>query len=282
MALFEKIFSGHIVVRRLLLVFIVCVMSWLDIITGYEYSFSIFYLIPIAISAWYDSKNITITTVFVAACTWLFSDIASGHHYTDIITPYWNAGVRLVFFSVVALLILRVRENWEEMSQMAMLDNLTQLNNSRALSLEYKQLRKQNLKSHQSIAIGLIDLDGFKAVNDQLGHSVGDDVLIEFARVLKNTTRKTDIVARMGGDEFIVILKNTDPDGAKEYEKRLIESFYKSHLKDQFGVDFSMGISIFDDLPDNIDDATYQADQLMYHSKEMGKSQTTIQMVYSS
>lgn len=119
-------------------------------------------------------------------------------------------------------------------------------------------------------------MDCFKNVNDSYGHSQGDVVLVEFSKLLKETSRKTDIVARLGGDEFVVILKNTDMHSIQNYEKRLRSSFEQSKLKQKFGVDFSMGVGIFNDLPENLDDATHLADQLMYQSKQAGKSQTTM------
>lgn len=186
--------------------------------------------------------------------------------------------MRLAFFSVVAVLLFKVRSNLIEMTKMAMKDSLTALSNSRAFQMQYDDIRRKSHKSSQTFAVGVIDLDGFKKVNDSLGHTKGDDVLVEFAQVLKNSTRSSDVVARMGGDEFIIILKNTDAKGAEDYAMRLRRKFEESGLKAQCGVDFSMGISIFEHLPENLDDATHQADLLMYKAKELGKSQTTIQL----
>lgn len=166
--------------------------------------------------------------------------------------------------------------NLNEMTLMAMKDPLTLLNNTRAFNLAYQALKKRHGKTEQTFAVGLIDLDGFKTVNDTYGHSKGDDVLVEFAQVLKSTTRHSDVVARMGGDEFIVILQDIDLNAIEDYEKRLRKSFLLSGLKQQFGIDFSMGIRTYDELPENIDEATHQADLLMYQSKVHGKSQTTI------
>ena len=82
----------------------------------------------------------------------------------------------------------------------------------------------------------------------------------------------------MGGDEFVVILQNTDQSGTEEYARRLRDIFDQSGLKQRYGVDFSMGVSVFNDLPADLDDATHVADQLMYKSKALGKSQTTIRV----
>lgn len=99
--------------------------------------------------------------------------------------------------------------------------------------------------------------------------------------MLNDATRQNDIVARMGGDEFAVILMDTDASGVKQYDQRLRDVFAHSQLNTQFGVDYSMGITVFDtaSLPQKLDDATRQADDLMYQSKAQGKSQTTIRMI---
>ncbi|AYO55442.1 GGDEF domain-containing protein [Acinetobacter wuhouensis] len=271
------LFIDSSVIRRLTLLLIILTWGIIDLATGYEYSFAVFYLIPVSIAAWYDNKYIVIATVILSALTWLYADYGAGHHYSNPVIPFWNACVRLVFFSTVAFLLLRIKRNLNDMTLMAMKDSLTSLNNTRALNLEYQILKKRNPKKEQTLAVGIIDLDGFKAVNDTYGHSKGDAVLIEFAQVLQQATRHSDVVARLGGDEFVVILHDTDLSGIEDYAKRLRERFGLSGLKQQFGVDFSMGIHIYNKLPENMDEATHQADVLMYQSKTQGKSQTTIQ-----
>lgn len=275
----DQIFLNRVRSRRFTLVILLILFYWIDLVTGYEYSFSVFYLIPISIAAWYDNKTTAIVMIVASATTWLYADFGSGHQYQNSLIPYWNAFVRLVFFGIVAFLILKIRGNLVAMTVMAMKDNLTLLNNARAFKLEYELLKERRSIKKQSLAVGLIDLDGFKSVNDTLGHSIGDEVLIEFANVLKKATRSSDIIARKGGDEFTVILLEMNEHSAQDYANRLRQEFEESGLKQQYGVDFSMGISIFDKLPDNLDAATHHADQLMYRSKQMGKSTTTIQVV---
>lgn len=274
----ERILSGRASTRRLIIILFILIMGAIDLLTGYEYSFSVFYLVPVSIAAWFDNHKITIFTIIGAGFTWLYADFSSGHQYTQYFAPYWNAFVRLSFFAVVAILLFKVRGALVEMTRMAMKDSLTTLSNSRAFQMQYDDIRRKSYKTSQIFALGVIDLDGFKKVNDTLGHSKGDDILVAFADILKQSTRSSDVVARMGGDEFIIILKNTDTKGAEEYAMRLRRAFDESGLKEQSGVDFSMGLSIFTHLPKNLDDATHIADLLMYKAKALGKSQTTIQM----
>lgn len=273
---FENVLSKNAFLRRIFLFVMIAVWGVIDLATGYEYSFAVFYLIPVSIAAWYDNKYMTTVTIVLSALTWLYADYEAGHHYSSSIIPFWNTCARLGFFSVFAFLLFKIKRNLAEMTLMAMRDSLTSLNNTRAFNVEYQTLKKRQPKKDQTLAIGIIDLDGFKSVNDTYGHSKGDDVLVEFAQVLKESVRMNDVVARMGGDEFVVILQDTNSQGIEEYAKRLRNQFLLSGLKQRYGVDFSMGIRIYTELPENLDEATRQADQLMYQSKARGKSQTTI------
>ncbi|GGA17547.1 hypothetical protein GCM10017554_12870 [Acinetobacter modestus] len=246
-------------------------------VTGYEYSFSVFYLLPVSIAAWYDHAKVTVVTILLSAITWLFADINAGHLYSNPIIPFWNTIVRLGLFSIVAFLLINVRRNWQEMKNLAMKDQLTSLDNSRALDIEYRILRKLNFRKQSLFAVGIIDLDGFKAVNDTHGHHRGDEVLLQFSQVLKKSCRSSDIVARLGGDEFAIILLDIDETQAYLCDHHLRTLFAESGLNQKYGVDFSMGLAILSELPENLEDATKTADQLMYQSKSLGKSQTTIQ-----
>ena len=273
----ERLFAHNPMIRRLLILLITAVLGMIDLATGYEYSFSVFYLLPVSIAAWYDQYKITVLTIMLSGMTWLIADIHAGHHYSNTFIPLWNAFVRLGFFSIVAFLLINVRKNWQEMKNLAMKDQLTSLDNSRALDIEYRILRKLNFRKQSLFAIGIIDLDGFKAVNDTHGHHRGDEVLLQFSQILKKSCRSSDIVARLGGDEFAIILLDIDETQAYLCDDHLRTLFAESGLNQKYGVDFSMGLAILSELPENLEDATKTADQLMYQSKSLGKSQTTIQ-----
>ncbi|ENW82119.1 MULTISPECIES: GGDEF domain-containing protein [unclassified Acinetobacter] len=273
----ERLFAHNPMIRRLLILLITAVLGMIDLATGYEYSFSVFYLLPVSIAAWYDQYKITVLTIMLSGMTWLIADIHAGHHYSNTFIPLWNAFVRLGFFSIVAFLLINVRKNWQEMKNLAMKDQLTSLDNSRAFDIEYRILRKLNFRKQTCFAVGIIDLDGFKAVNDTHGHHGGDEVLLQFSQVLKKSCRSSDIVARLGGDEFAIILLDIDETQAYLCDHHLRTLFAESGLNQKYGVDFSMGLAILSELPENLEDATKTADQLMYQSKSLGKSQTTIQ-----
>lgn len=274
----EKLLLEHSWLRRSIILLVLALVGWLDYLTWYDLAFGIFYLAPIAIVAWFDHFKATVITIALAALVWVYVDFNSGRAYSHTAILYWNMSIRIIFFCIVAFLIYKIRMAVKELTAMAMKDSLTSLNNTRALNLIYEQIKKQHSRKKQNVAIALIDLDGFKNVNDTLGHSVGDGVLIKFAALLSSSVRASDTVARMGGDEFVVLLMDVQIQDVHEYEKRLRDIFRQSTLLDDYGVNFSMGIQIFSDLPESLDAATHQADLLMYKSKLNGKSRSTIRM----
>ena len=154
-------------------------------------------------------------------------------------------------------------------------DTLTQLPNRRLFSDRLEQGIKRATRSKQAMALLLIDLDGFKEVNDTYGHLVGDELLIEAAKRIKACVRETDTVARLGGDEFTVILTEiTDLRNIERVAQALVEVLSHPYQlsKERASVSASIGVSICP--TDAVDPVTLlkNADQAMYKSKEDGKN----------
>ncbi|MDP3438853.1 MAG: diguanylate cyclase, partial [Azonexus sp.] len=157
-------------------------------------------------------------------------------------------------------------------------DTLTQLPNRRLFSDRLEQGIKRASRAKDSMALLLIDLDGFKEVNDTYGHLVGDELLIEAAKRIKSCVRETDTVARLGGDEFTVILTEiTDASHIERVARVLVEVLSRPYQlsKERANVSASIGISVCPG--DAIDSVTLfkNADQAMYKSKLAGKDQVS-------
>ena len=146
----ERIFMSNQVIRCIVLFLTVLILGFIDYSTGYEYSFSVFYLIPVSLAAWYASRFLTIVMIVASAVTWIFADFIAGHNYSSDWIPLWNACVRIGFFSIVEFLLFRVRSHLKEMTNMAMKDSLTSLNNTRAFDLKYQLLRAMRVKKKHS------------------------------------------------------------------------------------------------------------------------------------
>jgi diguanylate cyclase (GGDEF)-like protein len=163
----------------------------------------------------------------------------------------------------------------EKLQHQAMHDALTGLPN-RVLLFERIQLAIDSAeRTHKQFALYFIDLDGFKAINDTLGHAAGDGVLKELASRLKNAVRKEDIVARLGGDEFVVMVGNIPDVGmASHIAEKLFECFKTSLIPDQASMPMSpsIGIALYPDDGMTVDDLVNHADAAMYEVKSGGRN----------
>ena len=158
---------------------------------------------------------------------------------------------------------------------MAFHDPLTNLLNRRAFLEKIDYLTKLAKRHKQSLAVLFLDLDNFKFVNDSYGHTVGDELLIKVAERLKSSIRETDLIARIGGDEFVIVLTEIiDKKSVEQVGIKLLKSVTQNFLINHHGctVTASLGIAIYPD--DAIDPETLlqYADAAMYEAKKLGKN----------
>jgi diguanylate cyclase (GGDEF)-like protein/PAS domain S-box-containing protein len=168
-----------------------------------------------------------------------------------------------------------VHELTEELERRASHDYLTGVAARSVLPDHLERALAQVRRSpEQSLAVLAIDLDGFKQVNDRLGHKAGDEVLIEAARRLQAIVRTGDLVVRVGGDEFVVVLTPiTDPDTATDIAARVVESLARP-VRVEAGeatIGASVGIAISTTGAETSDLLVTRADRAAYHAKERGR-----------
>jgi len=153
-------------------------------------------------------------------------------------------------------------------------DALTALPNRRLFTILAEQMIAQANRDNKVIAIGFLDLDGFKQINDNYGHEVGDILLKEVAKRFQATLRQSDIVARFGGDEFVVLLNSIETkDAAEESFKRLIDQVLNPILINNIliKVGVSIGYTLYPQDSGDIDLLVRHADIAMYDAKQSGK-----------
>lgn len=157
---------------------------------------------------------------------------------------------------------------------MAYHDQLTDLPNRYMLREKLNEVVTDSKINNENFALLFIDLDRFKAVNDSLGHEIGDKLLMEIADRLKSCTIENDIISRYGGDEFTVLLPDTNVEKARDAAKSILtalsEPFHLNHQ--EIVVTPSIGISIFPEHGENFDTLVKNADLAMYFAKSLGKN----------
>ncbi len=168
-----------------------------------------------------------------------------------------------------------IEKQASSLEKLAFYDHLTKLPNRTLFFDRFNQILTKARRNKNQVALLSIDLDRFKKVNDTLGHDVGDLLLNEVARRFTSLLRSSDTIARMGGDEFAVILADiSNINNISKVSRKIINLISKPfHLKDfTCSVGASIGIALFPSDADNIDQLTKNADIAMYHAKNKGKN----------
>ncbi|MDK9715905.1 MAG: EAL domain-containing protein [Sulfuritalea sp.] len=163
----------------------------------------------------------------------------------------------------------------EHIHHLAHHDPLTTLPNRMALEARLEQSIAEANRNQRSVAVMFLDLDRFKTINDTLGHHVGDLLLIEVARRLRQTVRSSDTVARHGGDEFVVVLPALEtPDVAATLAGNILKTLSEPYLIDGNTLHStpSIGVSLYPQDGRDVDTVMKYADTAMYHAKDMGRN----------
>jgi diguanylate cyclase (GGDEF)-like protein len=153
-------------------------------------------------------------------------------------------------------------------------DEVTGLYNRRFFSLRLEEELSRYRRFNHPVSVVLLDLDGFKSVNDSLGHAVGDDTLRDVAQILMKHSRGINVVSRYGGDEFAVLLVETSKAGARLYADRIREVVAKYPFSHGKILTASFGVaSLPDDEASTAEDLFRSADEALYTAKRAGKNQ---------
>ncbi|WP_289076214.1 tetratricopeptide repeat-containing diguanylate cyclase [uncultured Pseudoalteromonas sp.] len=200
---------------------------------------------------------------------------ATEEHQQKII---WRLSASIAFILVIVSLFLFYRQmrQRKKYHAIALTDYLTNSLNRRGI------LQKANeCLSQQSLAIAIVDLDYFKAINDKFGHDIGDLVLIKFAQAAKDTLSTNDKFGRYGGEEWLFVLKTQNRDKINNFFENLENKLaqYCSHIEalpSKTHVTFSAGVAISDAKSDSLSELIKRADQQLYKAKENGRNQIAI------
>ena len=157
----------------------------------------------------------------------------------------------------------------QELIRLNSIDPLTKAYNRRKLTADFDLWSAYSRRYHQPLSLALLDIDLFKSINDDHGHQKADQVLINFISLIKEQLRKTDILARWGGDEFVILFPGIGPERAEEVLYRIQQHLRDKPLADSICVTCSFGVTGL--RPDaDLDALIHEADELMYQAKKSG------------
>src|SRR6266550_3785963 len=243
-----------------------------DFATGPELTPLLFYLAPVALVAWYAGRGPALGVACAGAIAWLLSDALPHGAYAHWSIPYWNGVQRLGALALVADIVARLHEAAARERDQARADPRTGVANLRAFyELAEAEIARARRYPH-AFSVVYIDLDEFKLVNFRLGHEAGDAVLRSVARGLTGVLRASDVVARIGGDQFVVLLPEAGAAAARLTAEKLRQALSAVVPAHGWRITASIGVATFLVPPESVDALLAAADRLMYQAKQTGKN----------
>jgi len=242
-----------------------------DYITTFELSLSAFYLLGILMVSWNCGWRWGIAFAVISFMAQLELGFAD-NPYSEPFYLYVAIANTLIAYLLVVGLTVQLRNLYDRERSTARVDSLTGAVNY----LGFQELLEREMARHrrqrQPFSIAYIDCDNFKEVNDRFGHSTGDRLLQSVAATSRSALRKTDIVARIGGDEFAMVLGATGQPVVMHIVEKMRRALDLAMQDQHWPVTFSIGVAVFDVIPETVDQVVSVSDRLMYEVKNSGKN----------
>ena len=248
-------------------------IGYLDYVTGKEIRVYPLYFMPIAYAAIHCGASPSVGVAILSTGFWVASNWLNGTHYFSVWVWIWNAFVQFAASLFLAWLVIYNQRLLRQEKLTSRTDALTGLMNVRAFWEQVPQTVGLSIRAkHQPITLAFVDLDDFKKVNDVYGHSRGDRVLRQAAEVLKRHVRIGDLIGRIGGDEFVLLLPNACVDEARGVLERIRSKLEETMRNESIQVTASIGAVVLSDDHLRPEDILHEADALMYQVKRSGKN----------
>ena len=254
-------------------------IAFVSMKTRAEIRFSFFYLIPVSLASWFVGRRPGILIAAASAATWMMASIAEGRwDFPRAPTLDLNALLLASFFIAFALLLSALRAALDREKSLARTDSLTGLGNRRAFEERLELEIQRATRFDRPLTLALLDVDDFKTINDRQGHAEGDRVLAHLAGALRGNLRSVDLVSRIGGDEFVVLLSETDLAAARSAIGKLLDESRDQMRAKGIAVSISAGVVTFASAPDSVAVMLKAADDLMYRAKQRGRDQVEFRL----
>jgi diguanylate cyclase (GGDEF)-like protein len=192
-----------------------------------------------------------------------------------VIMEYHNSGkinlLNIIGITGYTLMGFWIGKKFDKLKYLSEKDALTGLYNRHFVDVIFPKLLAQVKRNNMKLSLSMLDCNNFKIINDTYGHKKGDLVIKNISNLLLNSTRDSDVVARWGGDEFLIISPFTDLQGTKVVIKRIEQSLLEMSKEMGIDISVSIGIAVYPNEADNIDDLIKIADKNMYDTKSISK-----------
>ncbi len=247
---------------------IVAFLHWGTQAVSPEARLGLFYLVPVLLATWFAGVWWGVVFLVASMALRLFADIDVSD--ASFVSLLLNQASFAVVGGIMMVMFWYLQQTQRELEDLAIHDPLTRVLNARAFSERLTEELHRNRRYRRPVSLLYLDLDNFKILNDTRGHQTGDTVLRLVADAMRLAVRETDLVGRMGGDEFAVLMPETDGTLADAAALRLAEGI-KGAFPTTPAVTASIGVVSFDDTAATADEILGRADQAMYEAKRAGK-----------
>lgn len=244
-----------------------------------EISFDAFYLIPVALITWFAGGGAGVAISAASAVVWFAVHTLHRPELALSYTPYWNTLMQLSVFLTVTALLLPLKAEADREKESPRADYLTKTANKRSFTTQAEIEIQRAHRYRHPFTLVYLDVDNLRFVNQRMGHSAGDTLLQEIAYTLKEKTRTTDLIGRMGGDEFALLLPETQAEAARIVVRRLQKYLLDTAEKNEWPVSFSFGVATFSRPPETVEEMLRKADSLVSAAKESGKNHVKHEIV---
>jgi diguanylate cyclase (GGDEF)-like protein len=243
-----------------------------EYLSGPDISLVVFYILPVFIATWYAGNLSGMFISFISAISWSIDNMTKSYGSGTVMIPYWDIAMQFIFLVFIVRVLSALKISFEKERELAREDYLTKVANARSF-YEIAEVEIDRLRRYKHpFTLAYLDVDNFKLVNDRMGHSVGDHLLSDIARMMEKSVRAVDTVARLGGDEFAILMPETSQEGAQAVIARLRANIGDAAKKSGWPVTVSIGVVTCQDSVCALDELIKKADALMYSAKTGGKN----------
>ena len=188
---------------------LIAIVGFFDYITGTELSFSVLYVFPIALIGWYAGSFSGILASLVSVVVWVSGDLLAGLH-ASVFTISWNSIISFTFFIVIVTLLHELKISVQHATALLHTDHLTGATSARYFYELLQEAADQAAQSNATFTLVYLDVDNLHSINDDFGYDAGDSALCITVDYLRKKVRTTDVIARVGGDEFALLFTEAD------------------------------------------------------------------------
>ncbi|HWP23630.1 MAG TPA: diguanylate cyclase [Candidatus Binatia bacterium] len=249
-----------------------------DFATGLELHVTLFYFLPIGMASWFVNRRAGILTAALCTLTWLMANYLGGRRYSSEWIGLWNFIMHLGISLVVAYILSQLRQAFDQVSELAGRDFLTGLPNGRAF-YDLAGREMERAFGLEPITLAYIDIEGFKWINHRYGYATGDQMLCTIAHTIRENVPRPDLVGRIGGTAFAVLLPNATAEEARFVLEKILTRLKEERKRYAQPVTFFISAMACSKAPRRIAELMHEAELHMMRMKDGKRDALEIEIV---